>query len=83
MPIEARYSEAALFESKASSSVSYIFYESVPLKIHAMYPKAIIIIILRNPAERAYSHYLMERRSGYLSEDFSVIVNSKSKIPQF
>src|SRR5882672_9220913 len=38
------------------ASVSYLFYPSVPQRIHELVPKAKIIISLRNPVERAYSH---------------------------
>lgn len=42
------------------ASVSYLFYKEVPQRIHDYNPDAKLIIILRNPTERAYSHYLMD-----------------------
>jgi hypothetical protein len=44
------------------ASVSYLYSAEAAEKIAAYNPKAKIIIILRQPAERAFSHYQMERR---------------------
>ena len=38
-----------------------------------------IIIMLRNPIERAFSHYLMDYRLGLVSDSFEDIINKKSK----
>jgi len=51
-------------------SVSYLFYSEVPIRIKEYNPKSKIIIMLRNPIERAYSHYLMDYRLGLTSESF-------------
>ena len=47
------------YENKVTgeASVSYLFYEDVPEKIKAYNSAAKIIVMLRNPAERAFSHY--------------------------
>lgn len=43
---------------------SYLFIESVPKRIFEMYGKDTkFIVILRNPVERAYSHYTMKYRT--------------------
>jgi len=39
------------------ASVAYLFSSDAAERIHARYPGARIIIALRHPAERAYSHY--------------------------
>lgn len=62
------------------SSVSYLFYESVPKKIYKYNKRSKIIIMLRNPIERAYSHYLMDHRLGLVNQDFSDIFKKKSGI---
>ncbi len=46
------------------ASPSYLWSEAAPARIHAVAPEARIIIILRDPIERAYSHYLMDFREG-------------------
>ena len=61
------------------ASVSYLFYEDVPKKIKKYNPNAKIIIMLRNPADRAFSHYLMDYRLGLISDSFEVIINRTSK----
>lgn len=43
---------------------NYLFYEKALPRIKAMFPKIKIIILLRNPIERAWSHYLLMRNQG-------------------
>ena len=62
------------------SSVSYLFYESVPKRIYKYNKRSKIIIMLRDPIERAYSHYLMDHRLGLVNQDFSDIFKKKSGI---
>jgi len=61
------------------ASVSYLFYPNTPLKIKNLIPNAKIIILLREPVERAYSHYLMDKRLGLVDLDFDEIVYKKKK----
>ncbi|HIG32124.1 MAG TPA: sulfotransferase [Flavobacteriales bacterium] len=60
-------------------SVSYLFYPNVAQDIKAYNPIAKIIIMLRNPIDRAFSHYLMDYRLGLVSDSFEDIINKKSK----
>ena len=60
-------------------SVSYLFYPTVAQDIKAYNPIAKIIIMLRNPINRAFSHYLMDYRLGLVSDSFEDIINKKSK----
>ncbi len=60
-------------------SVSYLFYPTVAQDIKVYNPMAKIIIMLRNPVERAFSHYLMDYRLGLVSDSFEDIINKKSK----
>lgn len=62
-------------------SVSYLYYKAVPGNIYDYNPCAKIIIILRDPVDRAFSHYLMDRRLGYVSESFSNIFSNSTKYP--
>lgn len=48
----------------AEASVSYLFYDGIAEELYQYNPKAKILIILRNPVERAFSHYLMDFRLG-------------------
>lgn len=47
------------------ASPSYIFHPLAPHRIHNMLPDVKFIILLRNPIDRAISHYLHEKRSGH------------------
>lgn len=46
------------------ASVNYLYSETAPRRIHQHVPNAHLIAILRNPIERAYSHYLHLLRAG-------------------
>lgn len=59
------------------ASVSYLFYPEAAHNIHQFNPEAKIIIILREPVERAYSHYLMDERLGLIKSRFEDIVFRK------
>lgn len=53
------------------ASNSYILYENAPRLIFESYPKAKIIMMLRNPIKRAFSQYVMNLRLGKtLEKDF-------------
>ena len=64
---------------RGEASVSYLFYDDVPQKIKEYNSKAKIIIMLRNPIDRAFSHYLMDYRLGLVSDSFESIIKKKSK----
>jgi hypothetical protein len=59
-----------LFENASScialgeASPSYLWDPDSPKLIHQAVPNARIIILLRDPIERAYSHYLMDTKFG-------------------
>lgn len=55
------------------ASPSYLFYPNVAERIKNFNVSAKILIMLRNPVQRAYSHYLMDKRLGYVNESFEEI----------
>jgi len=61
------------------ASVSYLFYPSVPLKLKQFNPDARIIMVLRNPVDRAFSHYLMDHRLGFVNLPLDKIVNEENR----
>ncbi|MDH3324682.1 MAG: sulfotransferase, partial [Candidatus Peregrinibacteria bacterium] len=63
------------------ASVSYFFYDQVPSKIRSSIPDAKIILILRNPTARSFSHYLMDFRLGYVDTLFEDIVYKQIDCP--
>ena len=74
----------SLFVQKESvvygeGSVSYLFYDNVAEDIKKYNPNAKIIIMLRNPIERAFSHFLMDYRLGLIRDSFENVIANKSK----
>ncbi len=58
-------------------SVSYLFYPQTPKKIKELLPDVKIIILLRKPLDRGYSHYLMDYRLGLVDLPYEDIVFKK------
>jgi hypothetical protein len=46
------------------SSPYYLFHPAVPQRLHDLLPQAKLIVLLRDPVRRAYSHYWHERDKG-------------------
>jgi hypothetical protein len=46
------------------SSPYYLFHPAVPRRLHDLLPEAKLIVLLRDPVRRAYSHYWHERDKG-------------------
>ena len=65
------------------ASVSYLYYPLIADKIFEYNPKAKIIILLRNPVQRAFSHYLMDKRLGLCNVSMLEIIENPQKHPQF
>ena len=68
---------------RGEASVSYLYYENVPKRIFDYNLGAKIIIMLRQPIERAFSHYLMDSRLGFCSDKLEDIIDDPTKYPQF
>jgi hypothetical protein len=60
----ALFSRAADYKAIGEASPSYLWCPEAPARIHQAVPEAKIVILLRDPVERAYSHYLMNLREG-------------------
>ena len=60
-------------------SVSYLFYSDTPNKIKETIPDVKIIILLRDPVSRGFSHYLMDYRMGLVALPYEEIVYKKSQ----
>jgi len=52
------------------ASTSYMYSATAAREIFNYNPKAKVIMSLRNPLQRAYSHYLMNYKSGYVKGSF-------------
>jgi hypothetical protein len=58
------------FKAIGEASTSYLWHPQVAKRIRKQVPDAKILISLRDPVERAYSHYLMHVREGIQSLSF-------------
>lgn len=61
------------------ASVSYLFYENVPSRVSEKIPNAKILILLRNPVDRAFSHYFMDYKLRYINTSFEEVLYKKNK----
>lgn len=66
---KALYSPAKTGQTSGDCSPRYLYYPNAPEAIHELIPEARIVMILRNPIDRAYSHYLMNRQRDLEPED--------------
>ncbi|MDH3640307.1 MAG: sulfotransferase, partial [Gammaproteobacteria bacterium] len=48
--------------ARGEASPLYLYIPKAPERIHHHVPKALLIAVLRNPIDQAYSHYLYARR---------------------
>tara|TARA_B100001250_G_C19682362_1_gene736421 strand:- start:135 stop:968 length:834 start_codon:yes stop_codon:yes gene_type:complete len=65
------------FKYLIDGSVSYFAYPSIPKKLHEFNSEAKIIIIVRDPISRAFSHYNMDKRMGYATESLCEYLQNK------
>jgi hypothetical protein len=59
---EAQFIDVRNEKAIGETSPAYLAVPDTPKNIHEMNPKMNLIAILRDPTERAYSHFLMRRR---------------------
>ncbi|MFO1408510.1 MAG: sulfotransferase [Steroidobacteraceae bacterium] len=52
------------------ASPYYLFHPAVPARMHALLPEAKLVVLLRDPVKRAYSHYWHEHDKGRESLTF-------------
>lgn len=49
---------------------SYLYNRNVPGRLHKRFPNIKLIVVLRHPADRAFSHFLHTKRLGYEPLEF-------------
>lgn len=64
------FAGAEAFRVRGEASPSYLWDKDAAIRISERVPEARIIILLRDPVERAYSHYLMDVREGLQRHPF-------------
>jgi hypothetical protein len=57
------------------SSPSYLAGKQVPQRVAEVVPEARLIALLRNPVDRAYSHYQMDVRVGQMRLSFEQVID--------
>jgi hypothetical protein len=55
----------------------YIFHPLVPDRVYKLFPNVKLIVLLRNPVDRAWSHYHHEVRGGFEQLSFEEAILSK------
>ena len=75
------FAEGQNHKYRVDASVSYFTFSDVPTSIKEQCPDARILFILRNPIQRAFSHYNMDVRMGYAKETFTEYIQNQSKHP--
>lgn len=55
----------------------YLFHPLAPGRAHALLPRAKLIVLLRDPARRAYSHYWHERDKGREPLEFEAALDAE------
>jgi hypothetical protein len=55
----------------------YLMHPQVPVRVHRLIPAARIIVLLRDPVDRAYSHYHHEIRLGTESMSFEQAIEAE------
>ena len=62
-------------------STSSLLHPMVPRRVAASLPNVKIVLMLRNPIDRAYSHYVMSQRSGLEeAQPFDAIVRREAEL---
>ena len=60
-------------------TATYLFHPLVPKRIHATMPNVKLIVILRNPVDRAYSNYQHQVKEGIEKRTFEDAIKSELK----
>ncbi|MEO0819615.1 MAG: sulfotransferase [Pseudomonadota bacterium] len=66
---ERHFADGAGAAARGETSPSYFYDRDAPARVHAYNPEARIIVIFRDPVERAYSNHLHEVRKRHFSSD--------------
>ncbi|MCS6884817.1 MAG: sulfotransferase [Acidobacteriota bacterium] len=81
MELQLRYRERRLGYKCLTGEATpyYIFHPHAPRRIRSLLPKAKLIVLLRNPVDRAYSHYNHEVRKGAEKLSFEEAIEKEAE----
>lgn len=57
------------------SSTTYLSHREAPERVFRSHPGMKLIVLLRDPVSRVYSHYWMQKTSGAITESFETLAN--------
>lgn len=77
----ALFAEAAAGQLRGESSTYYLADPASPRLLHDALPEAKLIAVLRDPIDRAYSHYLLYNRRGNQKKSFYETVQYNIETP--
>ncbi|MDH3729075.1 MAG: sulfotransferase domain-containing protein [Myxococcales bacterium] len=64
------FEDAPPHACKGEATTQYMMFPQVPGRIHDAFPEVKLLALLRNPIDRAYSHYRMTAMRGHESRSF-------------
>jgi hypothetical protein len=73
---EAFFEQARRGQVRLDSTMTYIRSPWAPRRIAEEHPDAKIMLCLRNPIDRAFSHYWHEKKKGSINFDFSEVLEN-------
>jgi hypothetical protein len=77
----ANYFKEAKQKLAGEITADYIFYDYVPERIFkTLGPNIKLILMLRNPVDRAYSEYLFNVRRQYINSSFEEVISHENKL---
>ena len=77
------FEHATPAQKTLDASTSYFFSAAAPEALFAANPYAHVVLLLRNPVDRAFSHYRMARKYGMVQSDFLSALAEDAAQPAF
>lgn len=77
--LRAQFAPAGADQIAGEMTPEYLEHPQAAERMHSVVPDAKIVIILRHPVERAYSHYQMQRAKFSAEEPFNDILDLEEK----
>lgn len=77
------YKHANGYQAVGDLSSSYLFNSQSAIRIKEFNPEAKIIVVLRNPVDRAVSHYLMDYNLNYIQKPLLEVLRNKEQNNKF
>jgi hypothetical protein len=69
-----RFAGATVESAIGEATPSYIYEERAMARLHDALPEARLIVLLRNPVDRAYSHFWSRRQRGRETREFEAAI---------